>query len=128
MENKFNDPILRTMLSKPWCALTSHLLYGFHRGVTQIVTCTPCATAAFQKEQVTWVYFDTLNRDFCSWARFHTPNMEILCYLLSYFIPLYPKQEPLFHTQNRMNGLEKSCTSSGQSGHTKGLNEREKKV
>ena len=72
-------------------------------------------------KHVTQVFFDTLNREFCSCVRFSTINTEY-CVISS--VILYPKQGSIFHTQNKGNSIGKDLvTSSGQSGHTPGTQE-----
>ena len=59
-------------------------------------------------KHVTWVIFDTLNRDFCSCVRFQTLNKEE--HVISSVI-LYPKQGSLFWypKQGKSIGNLKSC-------------------
>ena len=70
-------------------------------------------------KHVTWVFFD-INRD--SSIRFNTLNKE---YCVISPVILYLKQGSLFHNLNKVRSIRKDLvTSSCQSGHSGGLNEK----
>ena len=69
-------------------------------------------------KQITWVIFDTLNRDFCSCVRFHTLKKEYWMLFLQLFQTLNKDQFFSYPKQGKSIG-KNLVTSSDQPGHTR---------